>query len=138
MIAAVAVTLLACAALVWILAPLRWPYRDPAIGIGVSIEPTAVEEANARKRAALTAIVDLEGERAIGKLSEPDFEALRREYEAQALAALRELDTLASLPSGDFGDDEFEVEIAALRERLRCPNCGAARVPGEPCGRCGA
>ena len=80
------------------------------------------------------AIVDLEGDRTMGKLSEPDFEALRADYESQALAALRELDALGELSARDR---ELEAEIAQVRARLRCPSCGGARVGSERCSRCG-
>ncbi|MGH2736886.1 MAG: hypothetical protein ACRDKZ_15000 [Actinomycetota bacterium] len=129
MIAAVFVGVLACLALAYVLAPTR---RGPRFDAPMTTEE--FERADARKRAALTALVDLEGERAVGKLSEADFVTLRAEYEAEALSALRRLDALRD--SDD--DDEIEREIAALRERLTCPNCGAAKAPGQACERCGA
>jgi cytochrome c-type biogenesis protein CcmH/NrfG len=129
MIAALLVALLGCLALAYVLAPVR---RGPRFD--AEAPERRLEEADARKRAALSALDDLEGEHAVGKLSDADFASLRREYEAEALVALRQLDALRH--SED--DDEIEREIAALRDRLRCPNCGAARTPGRPCERCGA
>jgi len=93
-----------------------------------------LEEAGARKAAALGALVDIENERLIGKLSTRDFELLRDEYEADALAALRELD---AIEQGAADDDELEAEIAAIRARMECPECGGLRVPGEACSKCG-
>lgn len=93
-----------------------------------------LEEAGARKDAALGALVDIENERLIGKLSHSDFELLRDEYESEALAALKELDVLAE---GTTEDDELEAEIAAMRERMACPECGGLRIPGEACSKCG-
>jgi len=116
--------------LAWVALPLR---RGPELD--EPLPSQQIEEANDKKRAALVAIVDLENERATGKLSESDFAVLRTEYETQALVALREADALRD---STFDDDELEKEIAALRERLRCPNCGAARRPGEPCEQCGS
>src|SRR5919106_6982272 len=89
-----------------------------------------LEEAGARKEAALGALVDIENERLIGKLSARDFEQLRDEYEAEALAALKELD---AIEDGDAEDDELEAEIAAIRVQMECPECGGLRVPGESC-----
>jgi hypothetical protein len=60
---------------------------------------------------------------------------LSKSAEAEALAALAEADLVAS---ADLNDDDLEREIAVMRERLACPNCGALRVPGEDCTRCGA
>jgi hypothetical protein len=93
-----------------------------------------MEEAGARKEAALGALVDIENERLIGKLSTTDFELLREEYEVEALAALKELD---AIEEGDADNDELEAEIAAMRARMACPECGGLRVPGEACSKCG-
>jgi hypothetical protein len=129
-IPALLVSALVLLALAWVTLPLR---RGPRLDDPQPAQ--ALEEARTRKRDALLAILDLENERATGKLSETDFVALRLEYEAQALTALREADALRD---STVDDDELEAEIAALRERLRCPNCGAARRPGGPCELCGA
>lgn len=128
MIAGILVALLACVALVYVVAPVRrGPRRDRP-------DPSLLAaEATSRKRAALTAILDLETERDIGKLSSADFEVLRAEYEAQALKALAELDALKDV----HGDDAIEAEIAEVRERLACPSCGAIRAGSGPCPRCG-
>lgn len=122
------VALLAVGAFAWSLSPLRsGPFRArPG-------RARLLEEAEGRKRAALAGIVDLEEEHALGKLAAEDLQALRAEYEAQALLALRELDALRRAD-----DDAIEEEIARLRAELACPSCGAPRLPGEVCGSCGA
>jgi hypothetical protein len=124
------IAVLGLAVLAWVAVPLR---RGPQVD--EPLPSLQLEEANAKKRAALVAILDLEAEQASGKLSSGDFAVLRSEYETKALLALREADALRD---STFDDDELEREIAAIRERLRCPNCGAARRPGEPCKRCGS
>jgi hypothetical protein len=93
--------------------------------------PTA--EAEERKRAALTAIVDIEDEFAVGKLTRQDFDALRSQYEAEAVNALRELD--AARPVSE-PDDALELEIAALRAQLECPTCGGIRTAQGVCPQC--
>ena len=125
MIAALLIALIACAALAYAAAPLKGgPRREEP-------DPSQLlEDAESRKLAALTAIVDIENERDIGKLSEPDFNELRRYYEVQALAALAELDSLRT-------DDPVEEEIAAMKARLTCPSCGALRRVNQACPRCG-
>lgn len=130
MIPMLLVVALALTVLAWVALPLRRGTK-----VDEPLPSQQLEEANAKKRAALMAIVDIENERATGKLSTSDFLALRAEYETQALVALREADALRD---STFDDDELEKEIAAIRERLRCPNCGAARRPGEPCEQCGS
>lgn len=128
MIPVLVVALLACAALAFVVAPLR---KGPvATDDGLSME---MDDATTRKQSALAAIVDLENERDIGKLSTPDFELLRRQYEVEAIAALRELDVLQAA-----SDADLEAEIAAARAELSCPSCGALRQAGEQCPRCGA
>jgi rubrerythrin len=120
--------LLAVGAFAWSLAPLR---SGP-----IRIRPARdrlVEEAQARKAAAVAGIVDLEEEHALGKLAEPDLQALKADYEAEALLALRELDALKRVD-----DDSLEAEIARVRAELACPSCGALRLPGKDCPSCGA
>lgn len=136
MIPVLLVATLALGVLVWASLPVR---RHTGTDLDAAESSRELEEANASKRAALMAIVDIENERAVGKMSTPDFDALKSEYEAQALRALRAADALRHSPeqTGRHGD-EVELEIAAVRERLRCPNCGAARTPGAPCEQCGA
>ena len=130
MIDVLVVALLVAIAVVLVVRPLRRGARDDVEGS----ETQQVADAEARKDSALEAIVDLEGDRTMGKLSEPDFEALRADYESQALTALRELDALDGLSSRDR---ELEAEIAQVRARLRCPSCGGARAGSGRCPRCG-
>jgi len=146
------VAIVALTVLAWVALPLRRGPRSDA-----PLPSLELEEAEADKRSALVAIVDIENEHAVGKLSRPDLDALKAEYEARALEALRRAEALreeqplsASGGQADrrssrrsrqeewLDDDELELEIAAIRERLRCPSCGAARAPGAPCDRCGA
>ena len=129
MIADLLIALLACAAVAYVAsAPRTAPRRFP------DALRSSEEELEAKKKSALGAIIDIEDERTVGKLSDEDFEILRREYEAEALDALLELDSLQTV--GD--DDALEAEIAAMRARLACPNCGAPRASSGPCERCGA
>jgi hypothetical protein len=95
-------------------------------------ESVLVDEAAQRKQAALRAIVDVEEEHEIGKLSRDEYESLRSAYEAEAAGAMVELDALSGLAE----DDALEAEIAAMRERMTCPNCGALRAQGEACPSC--
>jgi hypothetical protein len=118
---------LAAGALVYVSRPLLGGGDD-----GPSEEPLLMDEANQRKQAALGAIVDVEEEREIGKLSHEEYESLRSAYEAEAVSAMTELDALRGVPE----DDALEAEIAEMRERMTCPRCGALRSPGEECPRC--
>ena len=123
------VVLAALVVLAWALAPLLHPELD------IARAGTLTDEADARKRAALAAIVDLEDDRSVGKIAEDDFRALKNQYEAEAVAAIAELD---ALETSNAAPDKLEAEIARVRAAMRCPNCGATRAPGEKCPRCGA
>ena len=122
------VILLALAALAYVAAPLR---RGPRRAFPHA--PGEIARIGERKTAALTAIIDLEEERDVGKLSERDFEVLRDQYEREALEALRELD---ALQTSELGDEELEAEVAAARARMVCPSCGRPNPTGELCERC--
>lgn len=130
MIGAVIVALLAAAALVYVIAPLRKPETE-----GLSTGPSPEDEANERKGSALTAILDLEEEARVGKLTQDELEMLRAGYEREALLALELLDRIAAPPRVD---DALEAEIAAMKKRLACPSCGAVRTSAGTCSRCDA
>jgi hypothetical protein len=125
------VGVLAVAALAFVAAPLRRPDRP------TEIDP--ITELEEKKNVALTAILDLESERDVGKLSDADFAELRSIYESDALDALHRLDR-AGLDTAP--PDQLEREIARVRERLsgaRCANCDAPLRHGTSvCTRCGA
>jgi cytochrome c-type biogenesis protein CcmI len=95
-IPALVVAALVVAALAFVLAPvMRGSRADADTGY------SPAEEAEAKKRAAFSALVDLETDHEIGKLSATDFELLRSEYEREALAALKELDSLGAVQAVD-------------------------------------
>lgn len=108
MTAALVIAFLAVVALAYVAVPLRRPQpTDPG--------PDAIGELEDRKHAALVAILDLEAERDVGKLSDDDLQQLRGTYESEALAALVALDDVNDAP------DALEREIAAVRRRLQQP-----------------
>jgi rubrerythrin len=136
MIPALIIAILAIFATLWVVAPIRRSSTHDA-------DPASehVREAIARKDAAVIAMVDIENEHELGKLSDADFAALRAEYESEAITALRALESVEV----DETDDQLEAEIAAMKERLggvtsaaTCPNCGAERTPGRACPSCGS
>lgn len=126
----VVVAILACIALAYVALPLG-TRRGQAVET-----PTREGELDAVKTTALSAIVDLEADRSVGKLSEEDFEVLRAQYEAEALRALVELDALRAESPVPEGDDALEEEIAAMRVRLECPRCGSLRSTEGTCPQC--
>lgn len=130
MITNLLVVLAALCGIAYVLSPLRaGPRRD------IPTSSIAFEEANERRRAAFTALLDIEEERDIGKLSAEDFKSLQGEYEVEALHAIDALERIGDSPEND---QELEAEIADLKNKMTCPNCGALRKPGETCNACGA
>ncbi len=102
------------------------------------------DEGAARRRVALTALRDLEYDRATGKLDRKDYELLRAELSHDALRQLE-----PGVEGGERADSpvdrtsrELEDEIAqirrALREGLECAACGHFNRTGARfCARCG-
>jgi hypothetical protein len=113
-------------------APLRSAGEEPS-------------EAQFKKRVSLLQLRDAEYDFAMGKLGEEDYQTLRSEISAEALAAIRaeekESSGLIGIQEGP-SDAELEAEIAAVRTRLSgavfCSECGHAN-PAESrfCGDCG-
>jgi hypothetical protein len=125
----VVVGFLALAAVAYVLGPLRWPSAAPD-----EAEPIAGIEAQERKARALTAILDVQEEALVGKLTADEYATLRGDYEREAVLAIEALDRL---DAGPHADDPLEAEVAEMRKRLACPSCGAPRAAGGTCGRCG-
>lgn len=123
MIPTLVVAIVAVAFAAWVLAPLKSGRR-----IAPTDTTARLDDALARKRRALEAIIDLERERDAGKLSATDLDDLKRDHEKDALEALREIELLQQADA-----DALEDEIAAVRERLACPVCGAPRAEGLSC-----
>ena len=132
MIPALVVILGALALLAYVAAPLRVS-GDNRIPEGDG----AREDAEADKRVALVSLLELEQDRDSGKLTESDYESLKKDYEVEAVAALRRLDDVEDRPAPQ-PDDELETEIARIKSQLKCPSCGAPRGGGSRCAQCGA
>jgi cytochrome c-type biogenesis protein CcmI len=101
-------------------------------------------EAQFKKRVSLLQLRDAEYEYAMGKLGEEDYQALRKEISAEALAAIREEEGEQRGEAADFarGSDDIEEEIAQVRVRLTggafCSECGYPNGPDAKfCAECG-
>ncbi|MGH2721472.1 MAG: c-type cytochrome biogenesis protein CcmI [Actinomycetota bacterium] len=109
----IAVVVLVVVAGVWVLRPLFGRRR-------ATVPPADVarSELVEAKHAVYRSILDLEFDRAVGKVAPADYEALRREHEEEAVGILRALDEAPA--AGDAGAlDVLEREIAAARQRRR-------------------
>lgn len=100
------------------------------------------DEGAARRRVALTALRDLEYDRATGKLDGGDYEMLKTELSREALQHLGPRRRGGGDPVTERASRELEEEIEqirrALREGLQCGDCGHLNAFGARyCGHCG-
>ena len=144
MIALIIGTVLAIAAMGWVLAPL---FRADAVSAIAPASPR--HDVPARRERAVEALREIEFDRATGKLSDADYEMLKERYTRQAVAAMRS-------EAGATAVDESEIEAAIRRAReaqanvpsctvhgprpepdaIYCSECG--RFLGAACAHCGA
>lgn len=131
-------TVLALAGLAFVLYPL---FADP----GARLAPLTPAMDHPEEDA-VAALRETEFDRATGKLSDSDYEALRSRYTERALAELRARDSgaaMAATPvSAGAGDDVMDVaEAAVRRQRARMHECVACGPRPEPdavyCSDCG-
>ncbi|MHB1223838.1 MAG: zinc ribbon domain-containing protein [Gemmatimonadaceae bacterium] len=132
-------TLLALAGLAFVLYPL---FADP--GARLASLPPAVDHP---EEDAVAALRETEFDRATGKLSDSDYEALRSRYTERALAELRARDSVAAAAAApasavDGGGEVVDVaEAAVRRQRARlheCVTCGPRPEPDSVyCSDCG-
>ncbi len=134
----------------WILFPLlRSNSPDTAINPEIN---DAIGQLEHQKEEAYAAIRELEFDKNMGKISEGDFEVLKKQYMLEAVGYLKEIDEWqeTSLKGNENSDtngmDEIEIEVSALREKgastdgdLFCVQCGTkVSALKHFCSSCGA
>lgn len=142
-------------AVLLVLEPILRPASAAPAEPGVFDEPED-DPTVRRKELALAALKEIEFDRATGKLSESDYQAMLSRYTTEAVQALRDVDATAATGAGGNGhapegaapaagpdDEAVERLIAETRARSRgkkfCSNCGAAlEGSGRFCVECGA
>ncbi len=123
--------------------PLLWrPRRD----IGLQGDQSAeLADIRNRKESSYAAILELQMDHRMGKLSDEDYQTLYERYKTEALGAIQaEVETKQGSVS-DW-DAVIEEEIARRRDRgdegaslLVCPECRRSCEPGSRfCPDCGA
>jgi rRNA maturation endonuclease Nob1 len=125
-------TLLAVAALAFVLHPLLFDVRASA-----SRAPSRVSRApQAGDEDSVAALCEIEFARATGKLSDTDYAELKARYTARALEAMR----AAGAGVTGAAEDVVEQAVLAFRARLRsCARCGPRPEPDAVfCSSCGA
>ena len=111
-------------AIVWI---VFQPLARPGRGAPRPAEPLDPEETP--RGVALTALREIEFDRATGKLSDADYEDLKARYTTVALAALR-------AEAAATGPADVEAMIAARVRGLRSAG-GSTPSPAPECPACG-
>lgn len=137
MLALVIGTLLAVAALAYVLYPLL--FDSPAGGVRATsrfarvLQPSGDEDA-------VAALREIEFDRATGKLSDADYADLKTRYTARALEAMRASGGIGASEGVSVVDDAAEAAILAIRRRLRsCARCGPRpEADAVYCSNCGA
>lgn len=127
----VAAALVGLAVVALIIGPLTGTRSIPAPELD---EPEDLEETP--KGLALSALREIEFDKATGKLSDEDYEALKSKYTAEALALLRAEKAGAAEPApGDGGMGEPPAAAASdpvealVADRVRQLQAGSARCP---------
>lgn len=123
-------TILAIGALAFVLYPLF--FGAPVARSGATRGASALSD-----DVAVTALREIEFDRATGKLSDADYAQLKEQYTRQALASMRRASTGDTLPPAE---DELEAVIRAYRAgRPSCEQCGprpeADAIFCSTCGR---
>ena len=109
-------------------------------------EDSEMTDAEAKRRVTLLALRDVEYDRVTGKLDERDYQELRREISAEALAALAAEEAERSKEgarTGPGGVIDLEAQIERVRLGLRsgatCRSCGHVNPAGSRfCSSCGS
>jgi hypothetical protein len=127
MLALVVGTILAVAALAYVLFPLLVGPVPAVRHLRRYSAPSAAPEQDA-----VIALREIEFDRATGKLSDGDYDELRTRYTQRALEALR-------IGDANSPEDEAEAAVLAYRSRLKqCATCGPRPEPDAMyCSTCG-
>jgi cytochrome c-type biogenesis protein CcmI len=137
------VALFAGAVLFFVLQPLLSGRSAP---MGWSDEE--MTDAEARRRVSLLALRDVEYDRVTGKLDERDYQALKREISAEALAALEAEKAERQTAAAGVGSGggaivlDLATELRRVRQglssRTTCRTCGHVNPSGSRfCSTCG-
>ena len=137
MLALVIGTLLAVAALAYVLYPLL--FETPALRARAAT-PLARAARGGGDEDAVAALREIEFDRATGKLSDADYSDLKTRYTARALEAMRAGGAAVSAEGVAVPDDAAEAAVLAIRRRLRsCARCGPRpEADAVYCSNCGA
>ena len=137
MLALVIGTLLAVAALAYVLYPLLFETSATAER---AMPRAARVVSKGADEDAVAALREIEFDRATGKLSDADYADLKTRYTARALEAMRAGGGAGATDAASVGDDAAEAAVLAIRRRIRsCARCGPRpEADAVYCSSCGA
>ena len=134
----------------WIIHPLL--QEDPRQN-GFTPQPTDVlKQLKNKKDGAYAAIKELEFDVSMGKLTDEDFQILKRQYTQEAVGYMQEIDKLEapqagfSKPADTVAEEENEQGVTAIgnpksatRKFIYCTSCGEkSAVASQFCAACGS
>ena len=134
----------------WIINPLL---QEDIRQNGFTPNPEDIlEELKNKKNGAYATIRELEFDLSMGKLTEEDFQILKRQYTQEAVGYMKEMDKLESLqatfskPVDTVLEEKIEQGVAEIRNHesterkyIYCTSCGEmAEVESRFCAACGA
>ncbi len=134
----------------WIINPLL---QEDVRQNGFTPKPEDIlEELKNKKDGAYAAIRELEFDLSMGKLTEEDFQTLKRQYTQEAVGYMKEMDKLEppqatfSKPVDTVLEEEIEQRVVAIhnpkstpRKYIYCTSCGAkAGIESRFCAACGS
>ena len=135
--------LVALAVLLLVLEPLMRGAGGQAFSSGDSTDVPEFfdpEESDSPKFRALTALREIEFDRATGKLSDEDYAKLKAQYSAAALEAIRAEETIESAvpdPPDDLAEEAVERAKSGAGVK-DCPVCGRSpQSDSVVCSTCG-
>ena len=136
MLALVIGTLLAVAALAYVLYPLLF---EAPVTAERPTRRAAHVASTAGDEDAVAALREIEFDRATGKLSDADYADLKTRYTARALEAMRAGAGASAVEGASVTDDAAEAAVRAIRRRLRsCARCGPRpEADAVYCSSCG-
>jgi ribosomal protein L37E len=134
----------------WIINPLL---QEEVHQNGFTPKPEDIlKELKNKKDGAYAAIRELEFDLSMGKLTEEDFQILKRQYTLEAVGYMKEMDKLElqpatfSKPEDTASEEENAQGVtvirnhkSAKRKHIYCTSCGAkAAVESRFCAACGS
>ena len=134
----------------WIIHPLL---REDVRQNGFTPKPENIlKELKNKKDGAYAAIRELEFDLSMGKLTEEDFQILKRQYTREAVGCMKEMDKVESLqttiskPVDTVLEEDIEPGVEEIRNHesterkyIYCTSCGEkAGVESRFCAACGS